>query len=85
MGWGFMILLNLANALVQSYVPDELRGRVMGIYSLAFFGTMPVGALLAGALADWTSEPLSVAVCAVATFLLAVVLWVRVPRLRKLE
>lgn len=85
MGWGFMILLNLANVMVQSYVKDELRGRVMGIYSLAFFGMMPVGALFAGALADLTSEPVSVAVCAAATFLLALVLWARVPRLRKLE
>jgi MFS family permease len=84
-GWGFMILLNLANALVQEQVRDELRGRVMGIYTLAFMGMMPIGALFAGALADWTSEPISVAVCALATILLAVILWFRFPRLRTLE
>jgi MFS family permease len=85
MGWGFMIMLNLANTLVQSHVTDELRGRVMGIYSLAFFGTMPLGALLAGAVADLTSEPLSVVLCAAATFLLAAGLWMLAPRIRELE
>jgi MFS family permease len=84
-GWGFMILLNLANALVQSQVEDNMRGRVMGIYTLAFFGMMPIGSLLAGALADWTSEPESVAICALATLLMAFVLWFRSRWLRKLE
>lgn len=50
-GWAFMVYFNTSNALVQMHVPDALRGRVMGIYSLAFFGLIPVGALLAGALA----------------------------------
>src|SRR5436309_5731957 len=35
-GWGGMLLFNMANTLVQSHVSDELRGRVMSIYSLTF-------------------------------------------------
>jgi len=33
-------------------VPDEWRGRVIGIYSMSFAGTAPIGGLLAGWLAD---------------------------------
>jgi MFS family permease len=84
-GWGFMILFNMANALVQTHVSDELRGRVMSIYTLGFFGMMPVGALLAGAMAEITSEPITVVLGALVTLGFAVWLWVRVPQLRALE
>ncbi len=50
-GWGFMMVLNNSQAIVQSLVPDNLRGRVMGVYTLIFFGSMPIGSLLAGSLA----------------------------------
>jgi hypothetical protein len=46
---------NTANALVQTAVSDELRGRVMGLYTLGFLGLMPIGALLAGGVAEVTS------------------------------
>jgi MFS family permease len=84
-GWGFMILFNMANALVQTHVSDELRGRVMSIYTLGFFGMTPVGALLAGAMAEITSEPITVVLGALVTLGFAVWLWVRVPQLRALE
>ncbi len=55
-----MFIFNMANALIQTHVEDKLRGRVMGIYSLTFFGLMPIGALLIGLLAELTSEPLTI-------------------------
>jgi MFS family permease len=85
MGWGLMIVFNMANALVQTHVSDELRGRVMGIYTIGFFGMMPVSALLAGGLAEVIGEPLTVALGALATLLFAGWLWLRVPQLRSLE
>lgn len=49
----FIILIaNLSNAMVQSQVDDHIRGRVMGIYTMVFFGLNPIGALLAGFAAD---------------------------------
>jgi len=33
-------------------VPDEWRGRVIGVYSMSFAGTAPIGGLLSGWLAD---------------------------------
>jgi len=42
----------LANTLLQLITPDELRGRVMSLYSLTFQGMMRVGGLQAGLVAD---------------------------------
>ena len=84
-GWGYVMMLNTANALVQTAVSDELRGRVMGLYTLGFLGVMPIGSLLAGGVAEVTSEPLAVVLSALIMFGFAAWLWLRVPRLRALE
>jgi MFS family permease len=83
-GWGGMVLFNMANTLVQTHVSDELRGRVMSIYSLTFFGGMPLGALWAGALAQFIGAPLTIVVSALVSLLCAVIFWVAVPQLRRL-
>ena len=56
-GLGFAQIVLIQNALisVQSVVPDVLRGRVMGIYTMVFMGSSPIGALLAGWLAELSS------------------------------
>jgi MFS family permease len=60
---GYFIMLQMAssNTLIQVMVPDELRGRVMAVYSMMFMGMAPIGALLGGALADRLGAPLTVA------------------------
>jgi predicted MFS family arabinose efflux permease len=83
-GWSGMVLFNMANTLVQTHVSDELRGRVMSIYTLTFFGGMPLGALWAGALAQYIGAPLTIVVSAVISLLCAAFFWVRVPQLRRL-
>ena len=84
-GWGTMVLFNMANTLVQSLVSDEFRGRTMSIYSLTFFGGMPLGALWAGALAHFIGAPLTIAVSAVIALLCADLFWIFAPKLRRLE
>jgi MFS family permease len=84
-GWGFMILFNMANTLIQTLVPDELRGRVVSIYTLSFFGLMPVGALLTGWVAEAIGEPLTITLSALFCLGFAGWLWVRVPKLRAQE
>jgi MFS family permease len=84
-GWGFMIQANTSNALVQSQVPDHLRGRVMGIYTLVFFGGMPLGALLAGGLANYLGEPLTLTLGAIALLFCSAVVWLVLPGLRRGE
>ncbi len=84
-GCSFMMVFNLLNALIQIHVSDELRGRVMSLYSLVFFGASPLGALFVGALAEWTSEPVTVMIAALITLTFAMFLHMRVPTLRTLE
>jgi len=84
-GWSFMMVMNNSNALVQSQVPDQLRGRVMGIYTLVFFGAMPLGALLAGSLAEKMGEPLTVMFGAAVLLVLAVSAWIFFPTIRRQE
>lgn len=82
---GFAMILNNAsvNALLQSRVPDRLRGRVMSVYVFMFVGMAPLGALQAGALARFLGAPAALAVGALG--FLAIVGWVaaRVPELRR--
>jgi MFS family permease len=59
-GIAVIFIFNLANALVQTLVRDDLRGRVMGIYSLTFFGFLPVGALWVGTMAQHFGEPAAI-------------------------
>jgi MFS family permease len=64
-GFFMIILFATANTAVQTRVPDKLRGRVMGIYALAFLGLTPFGSLIAGALAKATSASFAVTTGAV--------------------
>ncbi len=47
-----LVGVNSTNAMLQQSVPDEWRGRAIGLYSMSFAGTAPLGGLLAGFLAD---------------------------------
>jgi hypothetical protein len=60
-GAAMMIVFSSTNSLVQLVVPNEMRGRVMSIYMLAFRGGMTVGALAAGTIAALSSAPFVVA------------------------
>ncbi len=82
-GWGFMLVVNNSQAIVQSLVSDRLRGRVMGVYTLIFFGSMPLGSLLSGALAQRFGEPLTVGSGAVALFIFALIAWFFLPEIRR--
>lgn len=84
-GWGFMVLFNMENTLIQTLAPDHLRGRIVSIYTLSFFGLMPLGALFTGWLAEAIGEPATVFLSAVVCLVFAVWLWVQAPALRTVE
>jgi MFS family permease len=84
-GAALVLVMNLANSLVQTSTEDDLRGRVTSIYTLTFFGFMPLGALLMGQIAEKTSEPLAVQVGGLVLLVFAGVLWIFFPQLRKLK
>jgi MFS family permease len=82
-GVAVIFIFNLANSLVQTLVRDDLRGRVMGLYSLTFFGFLPVGALWIGTLAQHLGEPAAVMINSGIMFLLCAAIAVLVPELRR--
>lgn len=84
-GWAFMMMLNNSQAIVQSLVSDNLRGRVMGVYTLVFFGSMPIGSILAGSVAEKIGEPMTVMLGAVLLLILAIVAWLFFPAIRRQE
>jgi MFS family permease len=57
-----LVVFSLTNSLVQLVVPNQMRGRVMSIYLMAFRSGMPLGSLAAGALASAFSAPAVLAV-----------------------
>jgi MFS family permease len=75
-GMSFVSYNATSNTLLQSIVPDEMRGRVMSLFTLALMGLMPVGSLLLGAIGDVIGSATAIAiggaawgVVALATFL----------------
>jgi MFS family permease len=68
-GFTMMMQFTATNTLIQAMVPDQLRGRVMSIYSMMFLGMSPLGSLLAGALADRIGAPVTVAIGGLASCL----------------
>jgi predicted MFS family arabinose efflux permease len=58
-GLGMVTQNATCNTLVQSLVPDDLRGRVMGFYSLMFIGLIPLGSLFYGTVASILGAPMA--------------------------
>lgn len=81
-GFSVMVQMASSNTLIQSMVPDRLRGRVMAVYSMMFVGMAPFGALLAGLLANFVGAPGSVAAGGAACIAGALVFRSHLPRVR---
>jgi predicted MFS family arabinose efflux permease len=56
-GAALLMVFSMTASLIQLIVPDDLRGRVVSIYMVAFRGGMPLGSLAAGWAASLTSAP----------------------------
>lgn len=65
----------MANTIVQTTAPDELRGRVMAVYSTVFMGSVPIGALIAGTVSDRFSVITSMAFGGTIVTLVAITLF----------
>lgn len=66
-GFGGVAFMSTANTTFQVSVPDEMRGRIMGVWGLVFAGGAPLGSLQAGALAQYLGAPVAVAIGAAIT------------------
>ena len=83
-GFGLMQGAAVSNTIIQSLVPEDKRARVMGYYTMAFFGAAPFGSLLAGALAHRIGAPHTVMITG--AFCVAGSVWFTFerPRIREL-
>jgi len=81
---GFSITMELAssNSLIQSLVPDSLRGRVLAVSSMMLMGTASLGAPLAGSLADTFGAPRTVTVAGAISIIGGIVFATQLPALR---
>jgi len=64
-GFGMLLFFSTSNTVLQTIVPDEMRGRVMGVWSLVFGAMIPLGSLEAGAVAHWLGTPFALGVGAI--------------------
>ena len=83
-GFAQMLVMNLANSSVQTATPIGLRGRVMSIYALVFFGIFPIGSLGVGWTASKIGEPGTIIIGAAAILAFALLTFAFTPRLRNL-
>jgi len=81
-GFSLMTQMGATNTLVQSMVPDRLRGRTMAVYSMMFMGMSPLGALLAGAAADRIGAPMTVALGGALAIVGAILFARHLPKIR---
>ena len=79
-GAGYLIASTAWTTALQEEVEDRMRGRIMGLWTLAFLGTRPIAALVDGAVADLAGPRVAVLVILIP---LVLVTLIGVPRLRR--
>lgn len=83
-GAGLMMQMAATNTILQTIVEDHLRGRVMAFYTMAFFGSAPIGSLLAGVGADRVGAQWTIAACGCVCVLSGIWFARQLPALRTL-
>jgi len=84
LGLGFMIQFTTINTLLQTRVEDRFRGRVMGLYTLTFFGFAPFGNLLIGFLGEKLGLGIAMTLFAVCSLILSRLVLMKTPEIQKL-
>ena len=81
-GFGMMQGMASSNTIIQTIVSEDMRGRVMSYYTIAFVGMAPFGSLLAGTMAHWFGAPLTVVLNGAIVMLGALWFTTRLPAVR---
>jgi MFS family permease len=82
-GMGLMGTSASVNTIIQTIVDENMRGRVVSIYSTFFIGAAPLGHLAAGRLAEHYGAPRTFTICGVACAAVAIGYWLYLPVLRR--
>jgi MFS family permease len=81
-GMGAMLSAASTNTVLQTIVEDHMRARVVSIYMMSFLGVAPLGALLAGTLAESIGPPATLALGGAFALAAAFLYWIKLPRIR---
>jgi len=84
LGIGFMVQFTTINTLLQTRVEDNFRGRVMGLYTITFFGFAPFGNLLIGFLGQKLGLGIAMTLFAVCSLFLSRLVLMKTPEIQKL-
>jgi MFS family permease len=74
-GFGMMSQITVSNTLIQTTVAQNMRGRVISYYAMAFFGMQPLGGLLVGAISKWVGTTDTMMGEGVAALLIGMLHW----------
>jgi MFS family permease len=80
-GLASISMLASTNTLLQTLAPDHLRGRVLGFYTTAFMGVMPIGSMIVGTAAAEYGAPYTIAAGAIICLIVAALTLARNKRL----
>jgi len=82
-GFGILVVTASINTILQTLVPEEMRARVMSLYTVAFVGASAIGSFFGGAVAEVAGAPLAVGAGGVGSILLGIWFLRQLPALRK--
>ena len=85
LGYSFITQLTMTNTLIQTIVPDELRGRILSTYTWAIGGFYPLGSLLMGYLGDQLSAPSAALIAGTGTLILVIISLFAFPNVKNLR
>jgi len=81
-GFTTMLFLGMANTLLQTRTPDQLRGRVMSVHTMVFMGLMPLGSMVLGAIGTFAGVSTSFVIGGVLVAAVTLYAALRAPALR---
>ena len=84
-GGAMMSSVATINSLIQTNVPDSIRGRVLSMHTMSYLGFTPFGSLLVGTLAERFSTPAGLAISSGFAFLLVAIIALSTPSIRRLQ
>src|SRR5580692_2441115 len=74
-GFGMMAQTTMTNTIIQTTVTPEMRGRVISYFAMAYFGMMPLGSLLIGAVSGFAGAPNTVLGSGIVALVVLLIFW----------
>jgi MFS family permease len=84
LGFAYFVTVTALSTALQAHISDDIRGRVMALWIMAFGGMVPIGLLVGGALASATSVSLVLVAGAAAAVIIGAAAWLRAPEVEPL-